>query len=443
MGKKNLIKSTTNNKKKKIAAKKKGGAKKTPSHGNEAASHKEAVKTLSSKNGIKEKTATMSDKKISPKDLIFKKFDQWKPDKLYIANHDTQFAENYKAVPFISENNEHGNRIKELLLLKFDLEAVRKQAAEKAVADKAAEEKVAVEEKAAAEKAAAEKLAAEKAAADKAAAEKAAAEKIAAEKLVAEEKAAAEKAAAEKAAAEKFAAEKAAADKAAAEKVAAEKAAAEKLVAEEKAAAEKAAAEKAAAEKFAAEKVAAEKAAEEKVVAEKLAAEKKELKKIAAKDSAKPKLKELLKGIIPIAAFAGFIALLLVPASFSNIKKYSINSIYNGIEILRGDFAPMGNSRFIILPGFKSSEPIKSVYTKQEINSLIFNYYIDRADAIKATKNPDLEEIKLYINKALPFVPDDDGRKSSIKYMDEINLQIKKMGEALKTKNIEAGKEPF
>ena len=402
MGKKNLIKSTTNNKKKKIAAKKKGGAKKTPSHGNEAASHKEAVKTLSSKNGIKEKTATMSDKKISPKDLIFKKFDQWKPDKLYIANHDTQFAENYKAVPFISENNEHGNRIKELLLLKFDLEAVRKQAAEKAVADKAAEEKVAVEEKAAAEKAAAEKLAAEKAAADKAAAEKVAAEKAAAEKI-----------------------------------------AAEKLVAEEKAAAEKAAAEKAAAEKFAAEKVAAEKAAEEKVVAEKLAAEKKELKKIAAKDSAKPKLKELLKGIIPIAAFAGFIALLLVPASFSNIKKYSINSIYNGIEILRGDFAPMGNSRFIILPGFKSSEPIKSVYTKQEINSLIFNYYIDRADAIKATKNPDLEEIKLYINKALPFVPDDDGRKSSIKYMDEINLQIKKMGEALKTKNIEAGKEPF
>jgi len=396
MGKKNLIKSTTNNKKKKMDAKKRGGAKKTPSQGNEAASNKEAVKTLSSKNGIKEKTTTMSDKKISPKDLILKKFDQWKPDKLYIANSDTQFAENYKAVPFISENNEHGNRIKELLFLKFDLEAVRKQAAEKAAAEKAA-------------------------------VEKAAAEKAAAEKAVAEEKAAVEKAAAEKVAAEKATAEKAAVDKAAADKAAEEKAAAEK------AAAEKVAAEKAAEEKAAAEKLAAERDA---------AVEKKELKKIAAKDSAKPKLKELLKGIIPIAASAGFIALFLVPASFSNIKKYSIKSIYNGIEILRGDFAPMGNSRFIILPGFKTSEPIKSVYTKQEINSLIFNYYIDKADAIRATKNPDLEEIKLYINKALPFVSDDD-RKSSIKYMDEINSQIKKMGEVLKTKNIEAGKEPL
>ena len=422
MGKKNLIKSTTNNKNKKIASKKRGGAKKTPSQGNEAASNKEAVKTLSSKNGIKEKTTTMSDKKISPKDLILKKFDQWKPDKLYIANSDTQFAENYKAVPFISENNEHGNRIKELLFLKFDLEAVRKQAAEKAAAEKAAVEK------AAAEKAAAEKAVAE----EKAAVEKAAAEKVAAEKATAE-KAAVDKAAADKAAEEKIAAKKVAAEKAAAEKLAAEKLAAEEKAAVEKAAAEKVAAEKAAEEKAAAEKLAAERDA---------AVEKKELKKIAAKDSAKPKLKELLKGIIPIAASAGFIALFLVPASFSNIKKYSIKSIYNGIEILRGDFAPMGNSRFIILPGFKTSEPIKSVYTKQEINSLIFNYYIDKADAIRATKNPDLEEIKLYINKALPFVSDDD-RKSSIKYMDEINSQIKKMGEVLKTKNIEAGKEPL
>ncbi|MFO7560544.1 MAG: histone H1-like repetitive region-containing protein [Desulfobacterales bacterium] len=186
MGKKDLLKSTSKAKKteKKKAALQKAAPKK--------AAPKKAAPT----------------KKLTGKELLLEKFDTWKPSKLFKAEPDKAYLDNFKSPPFYDDKaKEDVSKINKLLALQFDMKAI-----------------IAAGEKAAAEKAAAEKAAAEKAAAEKAAAEKAAAEKAAAEKAAAE-KAAAEKAAAEKAAAEKAAAEKAAAEKAAAEKAAAEKAA--------------------------------------------------------------------------------------------------------------------------------------------------------------------------------------------------------------------------
>jgi hypothetical protein len=222
MGKNSLLKSTAKTKKKtkpKAAAKAKGTPKakaavkrKAAPKAKPAAKAKVAAKTKAAPKTKKitapqaKKPAPKTKKKLSMKELILKKFDTWKPDKLYTVSPDEKYLKGFAAPPFVSGSEQEILRIKELLLKKFDLADI-KAAAEKAAAEKAAAEKAAAE-KAAAEKAAAEKAAAEKAAAEKAAAEKAAAEKAAAEKAAAE-KAAAEKAAAEKAAAESDPMEKA------------------------------------------------------------------------------------------------------------------------------------------------------------------------------------------------------------------------------------------
>jgi colicin import membrane protein len=225
MGKKSLLKSTAKTKKKikpKAAAKAKASPKAKPAAKAKAAPKaKPAVKTKAppkakaaakakaapkakavakAKAAPKAKMATSAPpkkpapktgkKKVSMKELIHKKFGKWKPDKLYTVSPDEKYLKGFAAPPFASGSKEEIQRIKQLLLKKFDLAEI-KAAAEKAAAEKAAAEKAAAE-KAAAEKAAAEKAAAEKAAAEKAAAEKAAAEKAAAEKAAAEKAAEAE-----------------------------------------------------------------------------------------------------------------------------------------------------------------------------------------------------------------------------------------------------------
>ncbi|MEA1946690.1 MAG: hypothetical protein U9N83_05240, partial [Thermodesulfobacteriota bacterium] len=86
------------------------------------------------------------------KELIHKKFDTWKPDKLYSVSPDEKYLKGFAAPPFASGSEQETRRIKELLLKKFDIAEI-KAAAEKAAAEKAAAEKAAAE-KAAAEKAA-------------------------------------------------------------------------------------------------------------------------------------------------------------------------------------------------------------------------------------------------------------------------------------------------
>ncbi|MGD9105587.1 MAG: histone H1-like repetitive region-containing protein [Desulfobacterales bacterium] len=442
MGKNSLLKSTAKTKKKtkpKAAAKAKATPKakaavktKAAPKTKPAAKAKAAPKTKPAPKAKKavapraKKPAPKTKKKLSIKEIIFKKFDTWEPDKLYTVSPDEKYLKGFAAPPFASGSEEEIRRIKELLLKKFDLAEI-KAAAEKPAAEKAAAEKAAAE-KAAAEKAAAEKAAAEKAAAEKAAAEKAAAEKAAAEKAAAE-KAAAEKAAAEKAAAEKAAAEKAAAEKAAAEKAAAEKAAAEKAAAE-KAAAEKAAAEKAAAEKAAAEKAAAEKAAAEKAAAEKAAAQKAAEPEVsisyeppvdaeaAVSDPMEKAMKYMIAALVVLVA-------IIVGSSMINKTKYYMDAKQGALEIRQGRFAPMGEELLITLPGVQPPETIKEVYSKKDVFPIIFNYYVEKADMLLEVPGmPDFEGIKGYLNKALSYAVASASIESAYNRLNNIELMI-------------------
>jgi hypothetical protein len=176
MGKESLLKSTS--KKTKGASTKKDEEikveKKTTTAKKATAKAKTAPKAKATTK-VKKTTAVRAKKaaprpkrkKVSAKDLIHKKFDVWKPEKIFTVSPDEKYLKNFVAPPFVSGSEEETRRIKEILFKKFD-SAETKAAAEKTAAEKAAVEKAAAEiaadEKAAAERAADKKAAAEKAA---------------------------------------------------------------------------------------------------------------------------------------------------------------------------------------------------------------------------------------------------------------------------------------
>jgi colicin import membrane protein len=437
MGKKSLIKSTA---KKKTKSAKKNEVKKTAkkakviAKAETEAKAKTTAKTKAAAETRSKKTvAAVKKKKVSLKDLIVKKFEVWKPAEVFRASVDEKYLKNYASPPIVSGlSDEEAKRIKKLLLKKRDMATIRaeikKEAAEREAAEKVAAEKAA-DEKAAAEKAAAEKAAAEKAAAEKEAAEKAAAEKAAAEK------AAAEKAAAEKAALlknlplKKFGVWKPAnifrvapdeeylknyASPPIVSGLSDEEAKRIKklLLKKRDMATIRAEIKKEAAEREAAEKVAAEKAASEREAAKKAAAEREAAEKVTMR-----------KVIIGLAS--GFIILLafIFSASSSNNSKYYIKEKGGVLEIWQGRYAPLGEERMMSLPGVPLPEQIKAVYSKTEVFPLIFNYYIDKADALSTMPDtPDYVAIKSYLDNALLFATTGDLRKKAYSRLNNIKF---------------------
>lgn len=93
--------------------------------------------------------------------------------------------------------------------------------------------------------------------------------------------------------------------------------------------------------------------------------------------------------------------LLLVWASYTNSVKYYVSSKKDALEIHKGLFSPTGNDFFIVLHGLQLSEPAKEVYSRQDIFPVIFNYFLEKADALLETDGlPDFEGIKGYLLKA-------------------------------------------
>ena len=158
MGKNSLLKSTsektdeelkTKTKKKKPAAKAKPKARavskakkiaqaKTAPKAKAAVKAKVKAKEPAKKTPAK-KAVPPKKKKVSAKDLVQKKFDTWKPEKKFIISQDKKDLKNFSAPPFVSGTKEETQRIKALLLKKFDMAEI-KAAAEKAAAEKAAVE---------------------------------------------------------------------------------------------------------------------------------------------------------------------------------------------------------------------------------------------------------------------------------------------------------------
>lgn len=169
----------------------------------------------------------------------------------------------------------------------------------------------------------------------------------------------------------------------------------------------KEAAERKAAEKAAAKKAAVESEAAKKAAVEREAAERATMKKV----------------IIGLAS--GFIVLLVLifSASSSNNSKYYIKEKAGVLEIWQGRYAPLGEKQMMSLPGVPLPEQINPVYSKSEVFPLIFNYYIDKADAISdMSDTPDYVAIKSYLNEALLFATTGDLRKKAYSRLNNIKF---------------------
>ena len=106
---------------------------------------------------------------------------------------------------------------------------------------------------------------------------------------------------------------------------------------------------------------------------------------------------------LAIAGFALVIAIMLI-ASSSNSSKYYVRPAAGAVEIWQGNFAPMGESLLIALPGAQPPESVNDVYTKEEAFPIVFNYYIEKADALLETPGlPDFKTVKACLNEALSF----------------------------------------
>lgn len=135
-------------------------------------------------------------------------------------------------------------------------------------------------------------------------------------------------------------------------------------------------------------------------------------------------MKKIIKYLVPCIIIILLVAV-TISSSFSNKNKYYIKVTDGAVEIWQGKFAPMGADLLIMLPGAQSPESIQAVYSKEEVFTFAFNYYIDRADALLDTPDmPDFEGIKLYLNKALSFRTTPDLTKAAYTRLNSIDLMI-------------------
>jgi len=131
------------------------------------------------------------------------------------------------------------------------------------------------------------------------------------------------------------------------------------------------------------------------------------------------------KSIKYIVAFFVILAALVIYSSFSNMKNYYIKPTDGAVEIWQGRFAPMSQKLLVTLPGAQAPQSIKDVYSKEEVFPLIFNYYINKADAILDIPGmPDFDGIKFYLNKAISFGITDDLRKKAYTRLNNIDMMI-------------------
>ena len=140
-----------------------------------------------------------------------------------------------------------------------------------------------------------------------------------------------------------------------------------------------------------------------------------------AEEEAKRKAEETSTGFgggskpikIGIVGFCAVIAL-LVFSSYSNTKHYYIEEKDGAVEIWRGTFAPMGKTRLMILPGVQMPQEQKEVYAWPDAYRLMYQYYIDQADAILEVPGaPDTAGLTTNLEKAISYAPNRELRDAA------------------------------
>ena len=128
----------------------------------------------------------------------------------------------------------------------------------------------------------------------------------------------------------------------------------------------------------------------------------------------------IIAGLTPVILMG-----LVVYASYRNADKYYLKFGAGAVEIWQGTFSPGGKKRILIMPGVQKPAEIKTVYTKEAVFPLAFNFYISKADALMAvTGMPDFVGIKSYLNRALSFATSEDQRQTAHTRINQIDRMI-------------------
>lgn len=116
---------------------------------------------------------------------------------------------------------------------------------------------------------------------------------------------------------------------------------------------------------------------------------------------------------------------LVIRASYENTEKFFLKSASGAVEIWQGTFSPGGKKRILIMPGVEVPTKTKSVYTREEVYPLAFNFYVSKADALMEVPGmPDFIGIKSYLNRALSFATTEDLRQTAHRRINQIDRMI-------------------
>jgi colicin import membrane protein len=146
---------------------------------------------------------------------------------------------------------------------------------------------------------------------------------------------------------------------------------------------------------------------------------------------------------IGIAGFCAIILLLIV-SSYSNTKHYYITPKDGAVEIWRGTFAPMGKTRVMILPGIQMPQEQKEVYGWQDAYRLMYQYYIEKADALLQVPGvPDTAGLNQNLEMAIRYAPNRELLDKARARLVSIRMQtlVQKAQAALNRGTIESAKE--
>ncbi len=144
-----------------------------------------------------------------------------------------------------------------------------------------------------------------------------------------------------------------------------------------------------------------------------------------------------------IIGFCAIIALLIF-SSYSNTKSYYITEKDGAVEIWRGIFAPMGKTRLMILPGIQMPPEVKKTYGWQDAYRLMYQYYIEKADATLAVPGiPDTAALTQDLEKAISYAPDREMRDAARTRLVSIHMQtlIQKAQAAMNRGTVESAEE--
>lgn len=116
---------------------------------------------------------------------------------------------------------------------------------------------------------------------------------------------------------------------------------------------------------------------------------------------------------------------LVIHASYRNTDKYYLKFVAGAVEIWQGTFSPGAKKRILIMPGVQKPAEIETVYAKEGVYPLAFNFYISKADALMAVAGmPDFVGIKSYLNRALSFATTEGQRQTAHTRINQIDRMI-------------------